>query len=290
MAKAPGKSSRPVARAHAAEAVPANPPANPPAIQATVICIGTSHPGNVGAVARGAANFGVTDLRFVAPRCDVHADEALERAVHAADNLRAATVHDDLASALRGTSLSVATSARQTTAFNRYLRKPLDVRDWAADVGSFGGTVALVFGREDSGLTSDEVNLCDQLVSVPTADYSSLNLAHAVSLLCYELWRARAPAVAPERQLAPDTLAAMNQAWDDIVASVEPRPWRREVARGIWRKIVGRSLPSDYEVHNVMGVLGNVLKRFDHPDWRTPASSRLMATSDLRAKRVDEEE
>ena len=105
-----------------------------------------------------------------------------------------------------------------------------------------------------------------------------------------ELHRTVAASITPERKLAPDTLAAMHQAWDDIVAAVEGRHWRQDVAKGIFRKIVGRSLPSDHEVHNVMGIFGNVLKRFDHPDWRTEESSRTLRERGLIATPVDEEE
>ncbi len=256
----------------------------------TVVCVGTSHPGNVGAIARGAANFGVTDLRFVAPRCDIQSSDALARAVHARDSLVNARIVDTLEEAIADASLSVGTTARTTTADNRFLRKTMDARDWADDVRALDGTVALVFGREDTGLTAEEVNLLDQLVTIPTADYNSLNLAHAVTLLCYETWRIRAENITPERSLEPGTLFRMNKAWDDIVASTERRVWRREVAQGIWRKIIGRSQPSDYEVHNIMGILGNVLKRFEHPDWATPGSRALVAREGLRVRRVDEEE
>ncbi len=256
----------------------------------TVVCVGTSHPGNVGAIARGAANFGVTDLRFVAPRCDVQSDDALARAVHASQSLRDARIVDTLEEAISDVSFTVGTTARTTTADNRFLRKTMDARDWADSVKDLDGKIALVFGREDTGLTAQEVNQLDQLVTVPTADYNSLNLAHAVTLLCYETWRIRAENITPERTLEPGTLHRMNKAWDDIVASTEGRHWRREVAQGIWRKIIGRSHPSDYEVHNIMGILGNVLKRFEHPDWATPGSRKLVAEKGLRAIRVDEEE
>ncbi len=259
-------------------------------MKTVVVCVGTSHPGNVGAVARGAANFGVTDLRFVNPRCDVRSQEALDRAVHAKQSLIDAKVCDTLAEALEGASISVGTTARYTTADNRYLRKPLDIRDWVDTLEGWDGTIALVFGREDSGLNAEEVNALDQLVTVPTADYSSLNLAHAVTLLCYEVFRLKGERVEWERSLAPDTLASMNDAWDDIVGCTEAREWRQDVAKGIWRKIIGRSTPSDYEVHNIMGILGNVLKRFDHPDWRTEASSRKVHQDGLYAKPVSEEE
>ncbi len=256
----------------------------------TVICVGTSHPGNVGAIARGAANFGITDLRFVAPRCDIRCDEALARSVHAKQSLLDATIVDTLEEALEGTSLSVGTTARTTTADNRFLRKTLDVRDWAEGLKEFEGKVALVFGREDTGLTAEEVNQLDQLVTVPTDDYNSLNLAHAVTILSYELMRVRADIITEPRVLDPDTLRHMTKAWDDIVDGTERRPWRREVAKGIFRKIVGRSTPSDYEVHNIMGILGSVLKRMDHPDWATEGSRKHLAESGGRILRVDEEE
>lgn len=267
-------------------------PVQPP----TVVLVGTKHPGNVGAIARGAANFGVEDLRFVAPRCAVQDDEALGRAKHAKHLLEDARVVDTLDEALEGTSLAVGTTARTTTADNRHLRKTLDIRDWAEGLQDamgegWDGRVALVFGREDSGLTAEEVNRCDQLVTVPTADYASLNLAHAVTLLCYEHFRIRSgERITAERSLAPDTLRAMTTAWDDVVEQVEPRKWRRDVASGIFRKIVGRSHPDDHEVHNIMGILAGVLRRFDHPDYRTAKSSRVLRDRGLLATPVTPED
>lgn len=256
-----------------------------------VVLVSTSHPGNAGAAARGAANFGVGDLRFVAPRCDVRSKEALDRARHAKPLLEEARVVDNLDEALAGTSLSVGTTSRMAVAENRYLRRPLDVRDWAEGLQDWTGIAALVFGPEDTGLRGDDVNRLDQLVTVPTAGYASLNLAHAVTLLCYEHLRMRQTArVNPDRHLAPDTLAALNKAFDDLAACTEPRQWRREVAGGVWRKLIGRSAPDDHEVHNVMGILANALKRFEHPDWGTKQSRQVVRERGLRATRVDEEE
>ncbi|HUR25104.1 MAG TPA: TrmH family RNA methyltransferase [Candidatus Thermoplasmatota archaeon] len=250
-----------------------------------VILVSTQHPGNAGAAARGAANFGVTDLRFVAPRGDVLGKEAQDRAVHAKGLLRADRVYPTLKEALHGASLTVGTTARTAIAANRFRRKPMDVRDHLAGLGlAWDGQVAYVFGPEDAGLASEEVNLLDQLVTIPTADYQSLNLAHAVTLLCYEHFRIGAPTITPERTLGPDAMQALHRAWDDLAAEVETREWRKETATAVWRKVVGRSLPDTYEVHNIMGILTNALKRFGHPKYRTPESEKAMKERGLRVQ------
>lgn len=243
-----------------------------------VILVSTQHPGNAGAAARGAANFGVTNLRFVAPRGDVLGKEAQDRAVHAKGLLRADHVYPTLQDALHGVALAVGTTARSSPAANRFRRKPDDVRDHLQGLAATGwdGQLAYVFGPEDSGLSGEDVNLLDQLVTIPTAEYWSLNLAHAVTLLCYEHFRVAAASVSPERTLAPEALAALNQAFDDLTHEVDERDWRRETATAVWRKMVGRSLPDTYEVHNVMGVLTNTLRRFGHPRYRTPESDKAL--------------
>lgn len=250
-----------------------------------VILVSTQHPGNAGAAARGAANFGVTDLRFVAPRGDVLGKEAQDRAVHAKGLLRADRVYPDLKSALHGVSLSVGTTARTALAANRFRRKPLDVRDWLSGLESgWDGQVAYVFGPEDAGLSGEDVNLLDQLVTIPTSDYWSLNLAHAVTLLCYEHFRVAAANISPVRSLGPDAMQALHTAWDDLATEVESREWRKETSSAVWRKVLGRSLPDTYEVHNLMGILTNTLKRFGHPRYATPESEKALKERGLKVE------
>lgn len=251
-----------------------------------VILVGTTHPGNAGAAARGAANFGVTDLRFVAPRCDVKSKEAQDRAVHAKPLLEAAKVYPTLAAALEGCSMAVGTTARTAKAVNHMLRKPMDVRDFLGSLAEqkWDGTLAYVFGPEDTGLHGDDVDRLDQLVTIPTADYNSLNLAHAVTLLCYDHFRLHADPITPERELDPNALNALNRAWDELVIEVEPRQWRRRTAQGVWRKVMGRSLPATFEVHNVFGIVTNALKRFGHPEYATETSEKILAERGLKVK------
>ena len=241
-----------------------------------VILVGPQHPGNVGASARGAANFGCKDFRVVQPRCDIVCDEALSRALHAKPLLQNAKVYATLAEALAGTSLSIGTTARTAKAINHFLRKPSDIRDALEPLKEFSGVVAWVFGREDAGLTGEEVDLLDQLVTIPTAEYWSLNLSHAVTLCLYEHFRLQSATITPQRLLEPDALLALHRAWDALIDETETRGWRQRTARGVWRKVIGRSNPDTFEVHNLMGIFANTLKRFGREGYQTPASQKYL--------------
>jgi TrmH family RNA methyltransferase len=150
-----------------------------------VLLVGTRHAGNIGAAARALKTMGLRRLELVDP--DVVPDaESVRLAAHAADVLASARRHLDLASAIADCTLAVATSAR-----DRRLGPPLLTPREAAPAiveAARGGGVALVFGREPSGLTNAEVQRCQLQVCVPAdPDYGSLNVAMTVQLLAYEL-------------------------------------------------------------------------------------------------------
>jgi len=150
-----------------------------------IVLVNTTHPGNIGAAARAMKNMCLQRLYLVEPQGFPNA-EATARASGADDVLANAVVCDSLEQALGGCHFVVGTSAR-----SRRISWPVsDPRQTAARVmqESQQGDVALVFGREHSGLTNEELEKCHYLVHIPTnPDYSSLNLAAAVQVLCYEL-------------------------------------------------------------------------------------------------------
>lgn len=150
-----------------------------------IVLVQTSHPGNIGAVARAMKNMGLSRLTLVAPR-RFPDDQARWRAANAADLLERARVVEDLPSAVADCTLVVGTSARE----RRIPWPALEVRDCARELAAEAvrGPVAVVFGREDRGLTNDELQSCHLHLSIPTdSDYSALNLAMAVQIVCYEL-------------------------------------------------------------------------------------------------------
>jgi tRNA (cytidine32/uridine32-2'-O)-methyltransferase len=155
-----------------------------PTSSAIIVLVGTTHPGNIGGAARAMKNMGMSSLRLVAPRVFPSAD-ATARAAGADDVLAAATVYDTLEEAVADCSLVIGASARP-----RALSCPtVDPRTAAVRVAeTMPGSSAIVFGREHSGLTNEELDLCHLRLHIPAdPEFSSLNIAAAVQIVCYEL-------------------------------------------------------------------------------------------------------
>lgn len=171
-----------------------------------IVLVNTSHPGNIGAAARAMKNMGLSRLVLVQPE-EFPSGVAVGRAASALDILEQATVVDSLQEALADCRLVIGASAR-----SRSIPWPMvDPRECGQRLIEEHrlGQVALVFGREDSGLYNEELQLCHQHVQIPSnPDYSSLNLAAAVMVLCYEIFQAAREPVAEDSQ------------WDQELATV----------------------------------------------------------------------
>lgn len=158
--------------------------------QVSIVLVAPQGPLNVGSVCRVMANFGVSDLRLVAPEADYLSDPARKMAVKAGYLLERATRYPTLEAALADCQLAIGTTRR----FGKY-REDLVHPDQAAALAlplTVAGRVALVFGREDKGLMTEELDLCQTLMTIPTEDaIGSMNLAQAVAVVLYEFYKAR---------------------------------------------------------------------------------------------------
>ncbi len=151
---------------------------------ARIVLVEPTHPGNIGAAARAMKTMGLSQLYLVNPRCTLD-QRAMQMAAGADDLLQGACVVDSMSEALRDVEFAFATSARQ-----RSLEWPLCTPRECAEqaVKSLHAPVAFVFGREHAGLTNDELAVCQSHVHINTDEtFSSLNLAAAVQVICYEL-------------------------------------------------------------------------------------------------------
>lgn len=224
-----------------------------------IVLVETSHPGNIGAAARAMKTMCLTDLVLVSPVEFPHAD-ASARASGAVDLLERARVVQTLDEALAGCTLVAGTSARQ-----RGLGPPvLSPRECLARVhgaAAAGQETALVFGRERTGLTNEELGRCHIMVNIPSnPDYSSLNIAAAVQVLGYEFMLARgAVPAASESEETPATAEEMERLFEHIeTAALEtgfldpanPKHLMRRI-----RRLFHRAQPDQNEVHILRGLL-----------------------------------
>jgi len=153
-----------------------------------IVLVQTSHPGNIGAAARVMKNMGLNQLYLVGPKLFPHAD-ATAMAAGADNLLHHAIICPTLEDALKGCRLVFGTTAR-TRKIKHKIVEPKEAANIAANVVNLG-EVAFVFGRERTGLSNDEVDQCEVLINIPTVDeFSSLNIASAVQVMCYEVFLA----------------------------------------------------------------------------------------------------
>jgi|TARA_B110000438_G_scaffold297325_1_gene343535 tRNA (cytidine32/uridine32-2'-O)-methyltransferase len=151
------------------------------------VLVGTTHPGNIGASARAIKNMGFNKLSLVDPK-DYPNNDALYRAKAAKDVLENSEVHDHLSKATKNCQLIIGTSARNRKVPWPVVSPKQAGREVANYLNSGSKEIAIVFGREDRGLTNEELGMCNLHVHIPTdEDYSSLNLSQAVQILSYEL-------------------------------------------------------------------------------------------------------
>ncbi|BAY62587.1 RNA methyltransferase [Calothrix brevissima NIES-22] len=150
-----------------------------------IVLVEPAGPLNLGAIARVMKNFGLNQLVIVNPQCDRLSPDAMKMAVHAKEILESAVVVQTLPEALQGCVRIIATTGR-VSSWEISLENPRTALPWLLEEPE--KPVALIFGREDRGLSNEELNYAQKFVQIPTHEsYQSLNLATAVGICCYEL-------------------------------------------------------------------------------------------------------
>jgi tRNA/rRNA methyltransferase len=180
--------------------------------QVRIVLVEPAGARNVGSIARVMKNFGLTRLVLVNPQCDRLSTEARHMAVHAGDVLEAAEEVATLPEALVGCQKAIATTAR-SRALATDLELPEVALPWLIESESQTIATALIFGPEDRGLSNDELNYAQRFIRIPSSPtYPALNLAQAVAVCCYELYRADESANYPELATQPaEPLSSLDE-------------------------------------------------------------------------------
>lgn len=234
----------------------------------TIILVKPKYPENIGSAARVAFNMGIQHLCVVgAGEIDLGAARktATHNAVHLLDTLRRA---DSLSEVLTEYSFLVGTTAR----VGRGRRPTALPGQVAAAVSPYlqSGKVGIMFGPENSGLTNDALQHCGLLVEIPTAGFSSLNLAQAVGIICYELRNGLSAGLACSRRpvmtksAAPIELGAMFAAFSEVLAELDRQSGREmaETRLQHLHQLFGRSVVSAKEAKMIKDACVQLKKSF----------------------------
>ena len=152
-----------------------------------VILVEPNGPLNVGSVARLCSNFEVEELRIVSPKCDIFSLEAKKMALKGQKFLNNCKIFDNLEKAIFDCDLVLASCGRIDVSKDSFFESSEDIFNWTTSFKKINN-LAIIFGREDRGLTNDELLLANKTFSIPTSKNNpSLNLSHAVSIVLYEL-------------------------------------------------------------------------------------------------------
>lgn len=227
----------------------------------SIILVEPQGPLNIGSVCRAMANFGFDDLRLVNPQADHLCDEARRMAVKATPILERARIFTSLSAALAECHFTMATTRRLGKYREDYLRPEQAAHELLRL--SVKGGVGLVFGREDHGLYTSELDLCQRLITIPTSEHlPSMNLAQAVSLCLYEVHKAkRTPAsrVQARRLAASEKLEAMLQHMRQCLIDIDYLDHQNpdHILR-TYRRIFGRAQLNDREVSIFQGLWSRI--------------------------------
>ena len=231
-----------------------------------VILIEPENPGNIGAIARVMKNFGFTKLVIVNPQCNHLDTESLKRSKHAQDILKNAVITDK--NVFNQYDYLIGTTAKLGTDYN-IPRSPLTIREFSSvyitlDLNT---KIALIIGREGIGLTNDEINKCDFMVTIPSSlDYPTLNISHAVAILLYELF------IVAKKPTRKDTITPISNKEKQVLAEkldliLEYLHFttedKKQTQRKVWNKIFAKSFVTKREAFVILGFFKKIIERFN---------------------------
>jgi tRNA/rRNA methyltransferase len=215
--------------------------------------------GNIGSICRVMMNMGITNLALINPHERHDWDEARKLACHADTLLDARKVFQTLEEAIGDCTVVAGTSAR-TGLYRAHAGLPREIAPIVIDSAAHH-KVALVFGREDTGLTTEELSLCTHIINIPSSEiYRSLNLSHAVMICCYEIFLlAGDSSYRPPEERSPETSIEMRERvyarWQEMMIKTEfCQPQKLDHMMLGLRRIFSRGKLTDNDARILLGL------------------------------------
>jgi len=225
-----------------------------------VIIVEPKYGGNIGAIARLMANFDFKKLYFVNP-CEFD-DECYSRAMHAHSLIDNSKIFFSFKEAVKKMDYLVATSSIESKNAKRHLRNALSLEDFSDKIFEIDGKIGLIFGREDYGLFNEEIAMCDTLIRIPSSDrYPSFNLSHAVALVLYSIYIKKQSGTLEKRNIGKTEKQKLYNFFHQLLDEINYPVHKKENTEIMFKRLMGRAIPSKWEYHTLMGVFSKALEK-----------------------------
>jgi len=206
------------------------------------------------------ANFDFDKLFLINP-CELD-DECYARSMHAYSLVENAKIFSSFKEAVEDLDYLVATSSIDYKKDKKHLRNPVLLNDFVDKIFDVEGKIGLIFGREDYGLYNEEIALCDIMLRIPTSEsYLSLNLSHAVALVLYSLYVKKSFMPSKKRTMDKIEKEKLYSSFSELLDEINYPKHKKEKTEIMFRRIMGRSMPSKWEFHTLMGVISKSIDK-----------------------------
>lgn len=233
-----------------------------PSLTFRTVLVEPLYSGNIGSTARVMKNFGFSELVLLNP-CEIDRNARI-MSVHAYDVIENAMIATTLEGAVEGSNLIIGMTGLPGKTENEHKRMPaLSPRKLREKLHRKSGVISLLFGREDDGLTNEELELCDMVVYIPTSpDYTSMNLSHAVAVVLYEL----SDIEGGETFLAGHfDIELLYEHISEVLADIDYKEHKENKTKMMVQRILGRAELTTREVHTLRGILRRIQMKVGKP-------------------------
>lgn len=241
-----------------------------------IVIQGINHPGNLGAISRTMMNYGFKNLRLVSPNCSIDDEETRIRAKHSGLVLESCEIYDSLEDSFHDVNLVVGTSGKREVGSKTSMRHFTFVWDLYDIFSKAGGKIAIVFGEEGKGLSTEDLRKCDMLTTLPTWEgYPIANLSHAVTAVLYQIHSHRVmniqgkesgvPDIVPIKStINPNLRNTLNTAIYQFSRALPGNDDRFETINNSLKRLLLSSNPTENEVTRIIGAMVDATTALQH--------------------------
>lgn len=206
------------------------------------------------------ANFNFDNLYLINP-CKLN-DECYSRAMHAQNIIDDAKIFNSFKDGIDNLDYLIATSSIESKSDKKHLRNAVLLENLSEKIYEIDGKIGLVFGREDYGLYNEEIASCDIMLKIPTSEeYPSMNLSHSVAVVLYTLYIYKKKESKKKRTIGKIEKEKLFNFFSDLLDEINYPEHKKENTKIMFKRMMGRAMPSKWEYHTFMGVLSGSLNK-----------------------------